>query len=133
MNNLGGNRVRWPPVHGELALLEPWATETDRRRRISMRNCQGRHEKASQRERLHPWRKASRTPVWVKSQQRLGICHAQVHIAGIVPEPGEQWMNQIARNLTDPSGGFLWGCRFLIHDRSALFSEQFRAILQSVG
>jgi membrane protein YqaA with SNARE-associated domain len=26
----------------------------------------------------------------------------EVQIAGIVPEPNERWMNQMARNLTDP-------------------------------
>lgn len=39
----------------------------------------------------------------------------------------------MARNLTDASEGFLRDCHFLIHDRSALFSEQFRMILKSVG
>jgi hypothetical protein len=57
----------------------------------------------------------------------------QVHIVGIAPEPGENWMKQVARNLTDASGGFLRDCRFLIHDRASLFSEPFRTILESVG
>lgn len=63
----------------------------------------------------------------------LRLMTREVHIAGIVREPGEQWMKQMARNLTDSSDGFLRGCRFLIHDRSALFSEQFRTILESGG
>jgi putative transposase len=57
----------------------------------------------------------------------------EVHIAGIVPEPGEDWMKQVARNLTDASEGFLSGSRFLIHDRATVFTEQFRAILKSAG
>jgi len=57
----------------------------------------------------------------------------EVHIAGIVPEPGEDWMKQVARNLTDASEGFLRGSRFLIHDRATVFTEQFRAILKSAG
>ena len=57
----------------------------------------------------------------------------EVRIAGIVPEPGERWMLQMARNLTDACNGFLLGARFLIHDRSALFTEQFRGILKSTG
>ena len=57
----------------------------------------------------------------------------EIHIAGIVPEPGENWMKQVARNLTDASDGFLRGSRLLIHDRSTLFSEQFREILSSAG
>ncbi len=57
----------------------------------------------------------------------------EVHIAGIVPEPGEDWMTQVARNLTGASDGFLRGSRFLIHDRSTLFTEHFRAMLRSAG
>ena len=43
------------------------------------------------------------------------------------------WMNQIARNLTDDSDGFLQGCRYLIQDRSSLFTKQFRETLRSSG
>ena len=57
----------------------------------------------------------------------------EVCIAGIIPEPGETWMLQMARNLTDACDGFLRGAKFLIHDRSTLFTEQFRAILKSTG
>jgi transposase InsO family protein len=56
-----------------------------------------------------------------------------VHIAGIAPEPAETWMLQVARNLTGACDGFLRGSRFLIHDRSTLFTEQFRAIMRSIG
>jgi transposase InsO family protein len=57
----------------------------------------------------------------------------EVRIAGILPEPGETWMLQMARNLTDAWDGFLRGAQFLIHDRSPLFTEQFREILKSTG
>ena len=57
----------------------------------------------------------------------------EIHIAGIVPEPCETWMLQTARNLTDACNGFLRDTRFLIHDRSTLFTEQFREILKSAG
>jgi putative transposase len=57
----------------------------------------------------------------------------QIHIAGIVPEPEGPWMNQMARNLTDATDGFLRGCGFLIQDRSSLFTTQFRDILKSTG
>ena len=42
-------------------------------------------------------------------------------------------MLQIARNLTDACDGFLRDARFLIHDRSTLFPDQFRQTLKSVG
>ena len=57
----------------------------------------------------------------------------EVHIAGIIPEPCETWMLQTARNLTDACDGFLRGNRFLIHDRSTLFTEQFRETRKSAG
>jgi len=57
----------------------------------------------------------------------------EVHMAGIIPEPHGPWMDQIARNLTDASEGFLRGCRLLIHDRSTLFTAQFRDILKCAG
>ena len=57
----------------------------------------------------------------------------EVHIAGIIPEPHGPWMKQMARNLTDGLDGFMSGCRYLIHDRASVFSEDFRMILQAVG
>lgn len=54
-----------------------------------------------------------------------------MHIAGVVPEPDGEWMEQVGRNLTDCVDGFLCGCRFLIHDRSALFTREFQMILEA--
>jgi putative transposase len=63
----------------------------------------------------------------------LRLATRQVHLAGIIPEPHEQWMKQVARNLTDGLEGFLGGCPFLIHDRSSLFSDGFRMVLEGAG
>ncbi len=57
----------------------------------------------------------------------------KVHIAGIVPEPDGLWMRQVGRNLTDCVDGFLSECRYLIHDRSTLFTKEFLSILESAG
>ena len=51
-------------------------------------------------------------------------------IAGIVPETHDDWMKQIARNLTAGVDGFLKGYRYLIHDRAPCFSNAFRTILK---
>ena len=56
-----------------------------------------------------------------------------VEIAGIVVDPGEAWMKQVARNLTDPVDGFLRGAKSLVHDRDPLFTEAFIAILEAGG
>ena len=41
----------------------------------------------------------------------------RVTIAGIHPQPYGAWMEQMARNLTDPVDGCLRSARYLIHDR----------------
>jgi putative transposase len=56
-----------------------------------------------------------------------------VQIAGIVRQPHGAWMKQIARNLTDNVDGFLWGTRYLIHDRDPLFTDEFRELLRGSG
>ena len=45
----------------------------------------------------------------------------RVEVAGIVQQPDERWMQQIARNLTDVDTGVLNRTRYLIHDRDPLF------------
>ena len=55
----------------------------------------------------------------------------RVEVAGITPHPNEQWMKQIARNITMDEWGFLENCRYLIHDRDTKFTDSFRAIVKS--
>ena len=57
----------------------------------------------------------------------------RVHIAGIRSEPYEEWMKQMARNLTDAFDGFLLDMRYIILDRDPLFSEAFRKMLSDSG
>lgn len=61
----------------------------------------------------------------------IRLATREVRIAGLVPEPNEFWMLQVARSLVDPWEGFLSSIRLLIQDRSTLFSEQFRQLLRS--
>jgi hypothetical protein len=63
----------------------------------------------------------------------IRLATREVQVAGILPEPHGQWMKQVARNLTEGLDGFLAGCRYLIHDRSSLFTPEFGMILESVG
>ena len=44
-----------------------------------------------------------------------------VEIAGITAEPDGAWMAQLARNLTDPSDGFLRSMQYIILDRDPLY------------
>ena len=57
----------------------------------------------------------------------------RVHIAAIHPQPGGAWMEQMARNLTDPVDGFLRTARHLIHDQDPLYTRVFGEILTSAG
>jgi transposase len=41
----------------------------------------------------------------------------EVHLAGITAHPNEQWMRQVARNLTMEEWGILKPDQYLIHDR----------------
>jgi hypothetical protein len=41
-----------------------------------------------------------------------------------------EWMQQVARNLTDAEGGALLGQRYLLHDRDTKFCSAFRSTLR---
>ena len=56
-----------------------------------------------------------------------------VHIAGIVHEPGGEWVMQVGRNLLDAATGFLRGKTHLILDRDPVFTAQFRRRLKDSG
>jgi transposase InsO family protein len=63
----------------------------------------------------------------------IDIATRRVHVAGTTAHPTSAWMEQIARNLTDCEEGFLTGKRFLILDRGAIFSPNFKSILRDTG
>jgi putative transposase len=56
----------------------------------------------------------------------------RVVLGGITESPHEEWMKQIARNVSG------WGCemenaRYLIHDRDSKYTESFDEMLRAVG
>ena len=57
----------------------------------------------------------------------------KVQVVGIIEQAYGEWMEQMARNLSDPFDGFLKGKRYLIHDRDTLFTKAFRRILKASG
>jgi transposase InsO family protein len=63
----------------------------------------------------------------------IDLASRRVHLAGVVHEPGERWMMQVARNLTDAVDGFLLGKRLLIVDRDPLYTKAFRRLLADAG
>jgi putative transposase len=53
----------------------------------------------------------------------------RVSLAGFTRHPNQEWMKQIARNVTDETSGCVSGHRYVLHDRDTKFCESFRAIL----
>jgi transposase InsO family protein len=56
----------------------------------------------------------------------------RVVVGGITRHPNQEWVNQIARNVTG-MGGELASARYLIHDRDCKFTDTFDVILDGVG
>ena len=63
----------------------------------------------------------------------IKLSNRRVHVAGITPHPCASWIKQIARNVTDPIDAFLLGIRYLIMDRDAVFTTEFRRFLRQEG
>jgi hypothetical protein len=63
----------------------------------------------------------------------MELATRRVHFAGMTAHPYEEWMLQVARNVTDAEGGFLRGKRYVLMDRDGKFSEAFRTTLEQAG
>jgi len=63
----------------------------------------------------------------------MHLATRRVHVAGIVPEPTGKWVEQVGRGLVDGFGGFLNGKKYLLHDRSSVYTERFSTILEACG
>src|SRR5215470_13012408 len=63
----------------------------------------------------------------------MELATRRVHVAGITPHPTAAFMQQCARQLTDPFEGFLLGKRYLLHDRDTKFTVAFDGLLQASG
>lgn len=63
----------------------------------------------------------------------IDLASRTVHVAGVTVRPDHAWMMQVARNVTDVGDGFLCGKRYLILDRDAKYTEDFRNSLSREG
>jgi len=63
----------------------------------------------------------------------MELATRRVQVAGITPHPTAAFMQQCARQLTDPFEGFLLGKRSLIHDRDTKFTQAFDGLLKDSG
>jgi transposase InsO family protein len=57
----------------------------------------------------------------------------EVHLAGITAHPTEQWMMQVARNLTMEEWGILKPGQYLIHDGDKKFCPAYKQLLDDAG
>ena len=77
------------------------------------------------------WTSAGLITYYVLSFMR--VASRRVCLAGITTSPDSHWMGQMARNVTLADVGFLYGCRYLLHDRDARFCAAFDGILEAAG
>lgn len=56
-----------------------------------------------------------------------------VEILGVTSRPDEAWIVQLGRNLIDSETGALHAKKYLIIDRDAKYTEQFRRLLRDAG
>jgi putative transposase len=63
----------------------------------------------------------------------MELATRRVQVAGITPHPTAAFMQQCARQLTDPFEGFLLGKRYLLHDRDTKFTQAFDGLLKASG
>src|SRR5215468_5840839 len=63
----------------------------------------------------------------------MELATRRVQVAGITPHPTAAFMQQCARQLTDPFEGFLLGKRYLLHDRDTKFTHAFGTLLKDSG
>lgn len=63
----------------------------------------------------------------------MDLATRRVQVAGITPHPTAAFMQQCARQLTDPCDGFLLGKQYLLHDRDAKFTQAFDGLLKANG
>jgi putative transposase len=62
----------------------------------------------------------------------IQLSSKKVVLGGITTSPHEQWMKQVARNVTDWDGE-MKSARFLIHDRDSKYTTSFGDMFNSVG
>ncbi len=75
------------------------------------------------------WTKAGLATYYVLFFVRLST--RRVHIAGMTPNPHEDWMVQVARNVSMVEFGFLQAGDYLIHDRDGKFCPRFIETLEA--
>src|SRR5262249_19852115 len=57
----------------------------------------------------------------------------RICLAGATRHPDQEWMEQMARNVTMEDTGFLIKQRYLLHDRDSKYCSSFRQVIEAGG
>src|SRR6267378_409800 len=57
----------------------------------------------------------------------------RIYVAGVTRHPDQEWMEQMARNVTMEDSGFLNKQRYLLHDRDSKYCASFREVIEAGG
>jgi putative transposase len=57
----------------------------------------------------------------------------RICMAGMTRHPDQDWMEQMARNVTMEENGFLAGRRYLLHDRDSKYCPSFCRVIHAGG
>ena len=55
----------------------------------------------------------------------------RICLAGVTRHPDQEWMEQMARNVTMEDAGFLINRRYLLHDRDRKYCSSFRQVIEA--
>ena len=55
----------------------------------------------------------------------------RIYLAGVTRHPDQEWMEQMARNVTMEETGFLTDKRYLLHDRDSKYCPSFRQLIEA--
>src|SRR6266404_6644972 len=57
----------------------------------------------------------------------------RIYVAGVTRHPDQEWMEQMARNVTMEDSGFLNKQRYRLHDRDSKYCASFREVIEAGG
>ena len=55
----------------------------------------------------------------------------RICLAGVTRHPDQEWMEQMARNVTMEDSGFLIHRKYLLHDHDSKYSSSFRQVIEA--
>ena len=61
----------------------------------------------------------------------IHLDNRRICLAGVTRHPDQEWMEQMARNVTMEDSGFLITRRYLLHDRDSKYCSSFRQVIEA--